>query len=68
MYAIRKIQFFFGPTVRKSYVTDGFRGDERAEFKTRAEAEAVCEQLNNEVYYTAHNESGHAEYRVVRVK
>lgn len=68
MYAIRKIRNFYGPRVEKSYVTDGFDGDRRAEFRTRAEAKAVVQQLDGAVYHTAHNESGRAEYRVVRVK
>jgi hypothetical protein len=68
MYAIRKTRHFFGPKIEKSYVTDGFQDDARAEFKTRAEADALVKQLDQAVYYTAHNESGRPEYKVVRVK
>ena len=68
MYAIRITRQFFGPRTEKSYLTDGFSGDRRAEFRTRAEADAMVEQLDKAVYYTAHNESGRAEYKVVRIK
>lgn len=68
MYAIRIIQHFFGPSTKKSYVTDGFADDRRAEFRTRAAAQALVDQLDSKVYRTTHNESGRAEYRVVRVK
>lgn len=68
MYAIRTTRHFFAPTAdRKSYVTDGFRNDERVEFRTRAEAEAMVRQLDAAMYRTAHNESGRPTYAVVRV-
>lgn len=68
MYAIRKTQNFFGPSTIKTYVTDGFRADSRAEFATKREALACAYMLDDAAYYTAHNESGRAEYRVVRVR
>lgn len=71
MYAIRITRQFFGQADRKSYVTDGFapNGDEiRAEFKFKAQAEALKAQLEGLPYYTAHNESGAPEYKVVRIK
>lgn len=68
MYAIRKTRHFFAPTAdKRSYVTDGFRNDARAEFATRAAAEALVKQLDDAPYYTEHNESGRASYKVVRV-
>lgn len=71
MYAIRITRQFFGQADRKSYVTDGFapNGDEvRAEFKSKAQAEALKTQLEGQTYYTANNESGAPEYKVVRIK
>jgi hypothetical protein len=68
MYAIRVIRRFYGPTTQKSYLQDPHGRDCAATFKTRAEAAAHVEMLDNEVYYTAHNESGRAEYKVVRVR
>lgn len=68
MYAITKTRQFFGPRSEKSYVTDGFKNEARAEFRFRAEAEAVVRQLDDAIYYTSHNESGRPEYKVVRVK
>lgn len=71
-YAIRITRQYFGPKTVKSYVTDGFaplvNGEEqRAEFRTRAEAESLVGQLNDATYHTAHNESGRPEYKVVRL-
>ena len=68
MYAIRQTRHFYGPRTEKSYVLDGFSFDRRAEFKTRAEAQELVEQLDSEVYRTSHNESGRPDYKVVRVK
>jgi len=70
MYAIRKTRFFFGPREEKSYVIDNFAStshDVRAEFRVRAAAEAVRQQLDDAVYHTAHNESGRPDYKVVRI-
>lgn len=68
MYAIRVIRNYYGPRTVKSYLlSDDPRSDARAEYRTRAEALARIEQLDQAVYYTDHNESGRAEYRVVRL-
>lgn len=68
-YAIRQTRFFHAPEPdRTSYVTDSFKGGARAEWPTRAAAQAVCDQLDAAVYHTGHNESGRAEFRVVRIR
>uniref|UniRef100_UPI003003A77E AcrIC8 n=1 Tax=Rhodobacter phage RcNL1 TaxID=754047 RepID=UPI003003A77E len=67
MYAIRKIQFFYGPTDKKSYVGEE-AGGRRELFKTRAEAQARIEDLEEGVYYLAHNESGRPDYKIVWVR
>lgn len=68
MYAIRMIREFYGPRTEKSYVLDDNSFDRRAEFATRAEAQAKVDELDSAIYYTAHNECGRADYRIVRVK
>jgi hypothetical protein len=67
MYAIKITRHYYGPRTVKSYVmTDD--GQRRAEYATKAEAQAVADELDNAVYYTAHNEYGRADYNVVRIK
>lgn len=68
MYAIRKTRHFFGQHTEKSYVVDGFAGEKRAEFATRAEAQSIVDLLDATRYNLAHNECARPEYRVTRIR
>ena len=68
MYAIRIIRNFYGPKTVKSYVTDNYSENGiKTEYRFRAEAESIVKMLNEETYFTAHNESSRPEYHIVRV-
>jgi hypothetical protein len=61
-FVIRQTRSFYGPKTERSLVT----WDNRAlNFKTAAEAEAHIADLEGATYYTANNESGRPEYKVI---
>lgn len=66
MFAIRQTRHFYGPRTQKSLLIDDDGRELR--FATRGAAQAYIETLQEQVYYTAHNESSRPEYRVVSVK
>lgn len=63
-FVIRQTRSFYGPKTERSLVTGDSYG--AMTFDSAAEAEAYIEQLDDAPYYTAHNESGRPEYKVLR--
>lgn len=62
-YVIRQTRNFYGPQTVRSLMT----GDNHNPliFGTASEARAYITEMESEVYHTAHNESGHPEYKVL---
>jgi hypothetical protein len=73
-YAIRMTRHYHNAPDRKSYVTDEATlsasecTGRRLEFASKAEAIDVAATLDDEVYYTSHDESGRPDYKVVKIK
>ena len=65
-YSIRVTKHFYGPKAVKSYLTNPDT-DKRVEFQSHESAQAMCDELDGEVYHTANNESGRPDYKVVRL-
>ena len=61
-YAICVTRNWYGPRTTKCRLAND--GSEWC--GTRAQARAMIAELDDAVYYTAHNESGRAEYTIVR--
>ena len=63
-YAICVTQHWYGPRTTKRRLIDNDTG---AEWQgSRADARALIAELDNAMYYEAHNEAGRAQYTVVR--
>ena len=62
-FVIRKTRSFYGPKTERSLVTGDSYG--ALTFETAAEADAHIAELDEATYYTAHNESGRPEYKVL---
>jgi hypothetical protein len=62
-YAICMTRNWYGPRTTKCRLSN----DDGSEWRgTRAKARAMIAELDDAVYYTAHNEAGRAEYTIVR--
>jgi len=55
---------YYGPQSRKNRLIDDDTGSEW--IGSRAEAHAKIKELDNAVYYTSSNESGRADYTIVK--
>tara|TARA_R110000868_G_scaffold225542_1_gene477746 strand:- start:459 stop:950 length:492 start_codon:yes stop_codon:yes gene_type:complete len=62
-YVIIKTSYFYGPKIVKSLVKS--EKHQVLTFETAAEAEKYIAELDEDTYYTAHNESGCPGYKVV---
>ena len=64
-YAICKTRNFYGPMTENSLVT----GDsyDALTFETSAEANLYIAELDDAIYYTAHNETGRPEYKAINI-
>jgi hypothetical protein len=63
-YAICVTRNYYGPRTTKTRLIDDATGEEWR--GTRAAARAMIAELDEAIYYTAHNEAGRAEYTIVR--
>lgn len=63
-YQIKITRQFFGPSKKTEILADMWQTP--LTFVTRAEAKAEIDRREAEVYHTAHNESGHPSYRIVK--
>ena len=63
-YAICITRYYYGPQSRKNRLIDDDTGSEW--IGSRAEAHAKIKELDNAVYYTSSNESGRADYTIVK--
>ena len=63
-YAICMTRHWYGPRTTKSRLIDNHTdGEWRG---SRTQARAMIAELDDAVYYTAHNECGRAEYTIVK--
>jgi hypothetical protein len=63
-YAICITRNYYGPQSSKNRLIDDDTGSEW--IGSRAEAHAKIKELDNAVYYTSSNESGRADYTIVK--
>jgi hypothetical protein len=62
-FVIRMTRSYYGPKTERSLVTGDSYG--ALTFETAADAKAYIADLNKATYYTANNESGRPEYKVI---
>jgi len=63
-FVIRQTRSFYGPKTERSLVTGDSYG--AMTFETAQAAEDYITELDDAPYYTANNESGRPEYKVLR--
>jgi len=64
-YVIVRTRYFYGPNEARDVLTDG--RDRPLTFESRKDAKAHIADLDEEIYYLAHNESSRPSYRVYKL-